>query len=275
MTAGIFMYHVLMKNLNLIAALLFTVLSHPVQAQTDSIPAAPLNQWRLCLSGGTVLPTSASMRGTLAETGQQTLGSLPPMTFPFGEPAGERYHIGIGTDYRLPASPWGLYGSLSVHALSTEQQNSAQVESIPVTIRLSYRLSITSLALGGQYNVGAADDPLTGFVRLGLTGSLVSGAIMFNNVVPIRPALRGGLQTTVGLRYKLQLLPFGVEVSAGHTLVNLIGKSYGDQFQFDPDLPPGTANGSSVSLNDGQDSSGAGGRSIDFTTLSAGIFLLI
>lgn len=236
-------------------------------AQAQSVKP---DQWTITIFGGTALPISASMHGTIDEMVQQTILGVPQPTFPFGETQPEQektlYHIGISTTYRLPESPWGFYGSGCISTLGARGQSSVTSSTI------AYQLSITSFAFGGEYTAGATSEALNGFWRLGLTVSLVSGYDDFNTMYEFGPALRGGLQTLVGLRYKFQGLPVGMEVSTGYTNVNLLGKSYGGSPAYQDRLTGADVTRTSV-LNDGQTPSGTGIRTIDFITVSAGVFL--
>lgn len=236
-------------------------------AQAQSVKP---DQWTITIFGGTAWSVSASMHGTIDEMVQQTILDVPQTTFPFGETQPEQektlYHIGISTTYRLPESPWGFYSSGGISTLGARGQSSVTSSTI------AYQLSITSFAFGGEYTMGATSEALNGFWRLGLTVSLVSGYDDFNTRYEFGPALRGGLQTLVGLRYKFQGLPVGVEVSAGYTNVNLLGKSDGDRPTY-RDRATGTGATRTSALNDGQTASGTGMRTIDFIAVSAGVFL--
>lgn len=236
-------------------------------AQAQSVKP---DQWTMTIFGGTAWPASASMHGTLDEMVQQTILNVPQTTFPFGETQPEQektlYHIGISTTYRLPESPWGFYSSGSISSLGVWGQSSVTSSTI------TYQLSITSFTFGSEYTVGAVSEALNGFWRLGLTVSLVSGHDAFNTMYNFAPALRGGLQTLVGLRYKFQGLPVGIEIATGYTNVNLLGKSEGDRPTYQDRLTGANAT-RTPALNDGQTSSGTGIRTLDFITGSAGVFL--
>lgn len=248
---------------------LYLLLLCPVLSFAQVKPAPP-DQWTMSIFGGTAWPVAASMQGTIDEMVQQTILDVPQTTFPFGETQPEQektlYHIGISTTYRLPESPWGFYGSGCISTLGARGQSGVTSSTI------TYQLSITSFAFGGEYTVGAVSKTLHGFWRLGLTVSLVSGYDDFNTRYEFDPALRGGLQTLIGLRYKFQGLPVGIEVSTGYTNVNLLGKSYGDRPTYQDRLA-GTDATRTLALNDGQTPSGTGIRAIDFITVSAGVFL--
>lgn len=248
---------------------LWLLLLWPALLFAQAQSATP-NQWTMTIFGGTAWPVSASMHGTIDEMVQQTILNVPQSTFPFGEtqPKQEKtlYHIGISTTYRLPESPWGFYSSGSISSLGVWGQSSVTSSTI------AYQLSITSFAFGSEYTVGAVSEALNGFWRLGLTVSLVSGYDAFNNIYEFGPALRGGLQTLVGLRYKFQELPVGVEISAGYTNVNLLGKSEGDRPTYQDRLTGANAT-RTPAFNDGQNSSGTGIRTLDFITGSAGVSL--